>query len=131
MLRAFSRYLLVQVLAYGIDMGGFVLLTWGAGVSPVIANIAGKLAAGAFAFLAHRRFTFGVHLEGGGRAQLLKYSLLLVANIPLSSALLAWLLHWIDSPVAAKFVSDAICVALTFGLSRTLVFRAPKRTSPG
>ena len=130
MLMTFSRYLGVQVLAYAIDMGCFVLLTLATGVSPVVANIAGKLVAGAFAFLAHRRFTFGVHREGGGRAQLLKYGLLLAANIPLSSALLAWLLHWVDLPVAAKFVADVICVALTFALSKTLVFRAPKRTSP-
>lgn len=129
MLMTFSRYLAVQGLAYAIDMGGFVLLTWATGVSPVAANIAGKLAAGAFAFLAHRRFTFGVHGEGDGRTQLLKYSLLLAANIPLSSALLTWLLYWIDLPIAAKFASDTFCVALTFALSRTMVFRAPKRTS--
>lgn len=124
----FSRYIAVQLLAYAIDMGGFLLLTTAAGATPVLANIGGKLAAGGFAFLAHRRYTFGVHGHANARAQLVRYALLLAANIPVSSLLLAWLLHWITWDVAAKFVSDAICVLLTFAASRTLVFTPPKRT---
>lgn len=124
----FSRYVAVQLLAYAIDMGGFVLLTAAADAAPVLANIGGKVAAGCFAFLAHRRFTFGVHRHANARAQLVRYALLLAANIPASSLLLAWLLHWVDWDVAAKFVSDVICVVLTFAASRTLVFTTPKRT---
>lgn len=128
MVRTFSRYVGVQLLAYAIDMGGFLLLTAAAGATPVVANIGGKLAAGAFAFLAHRRYTFGVSGHDNARTQLVRYALLLAANIPVSSLLLAGLLHWIAWDVAAKFASDAICVVLTFAASRTLVFTAPKRT---
>lgn len=124
----FSRYAAVQLVAYAIDMGGFLLLTAAAGVTPVVANIFGKLAAGAFAFVAHRRYTFGVSGHANARSQLIRYALLLVANIPISSLLLAGLLHWIEWDVAAKFVSDVICVVLTFAASRTFVFTAPKRT---
>jgi putative flippase GtrA len=128
MVRMFSTYVVVQLLAYVIDMGGFLLLTAAFGFAPVLANICGKVAAGGFAFLMHRRFTFGVHRHANARAQLFRYALLLAANIPVSSLLLAWLLHWFAWGVVAKVVSDLICVVLTFVASRTLVFTPPKRT---
>lgn len=125
MLRVFSRYVAVQLVAYVFDMGTFVLLGL-AGVQPVAANVASKLVAGAFAFISHRRFTFGVHRQRDGGAQLAKYAVLLAVNIPLSSALLALLLRWIPFPIPAKLLADAIGIVLTFALSRHLVFRVSK-----
>jgi putative flippase GtrA len=124
MIRVFSRYLGVQVVAYGIDMGGFLLLSivW----PPLPANVASKIAAGIFAFIAHRRITFKVHGDGDGHKQLLKYALLLGLNIPLSSGLLAVLLHWISPAALAKLISDVACVGLTFLLSRHFVFTRTK-----
>lgn len=121
MIRTFGRYLGVQVIAYGIDMGGFLLLN--ALLGPLSANVLSKITAGIFAFVAHRRVTFKVHGHSDGRTQLLKYALLLALNIPVSSGLLALLLPWLAPPNAlAKLVSDAACIGLTFVLSRYLVF---------
>jgi putative flippase GtrA len=123
MLRQFSRYLAVQVFAYGIDMGTFVLLTQALSVGPLWANVVAKIAAGAFAFVVHRRVTFQTHGQPGTMGQLGKYALLLAANVPLSSGVLWLLLPLLHPPVLAKFVADAGCVLLTFLLSRYLVFK--------
>jgi len=120
MIGMFSRYLGVQIIAYGIDIGGFLLLCLL--ISPVPANVLSKMAAGSFAFIAHRRVTFKVHRYGGGRGQLLKYAALLAINIPISSGLLVLLLTWLPVAALAKIVSDTICVGMTFVLSRHLVF---------
>lgn len=124
MIGMFSRYLGVQVVAYVIDMGGFLLMN--ALLGPLAANVVSKIAAGIFAFIAHRRVTFKVHGHGSQHAQLLKYAFLLALNIPLSSSLLALLLPWIAPNALAKLVSDVACVGLTFAVSRYLVFTHPR-----
>lgn len=130
MIRMFSRYVAVQIVAYGIDMGSFLALSEWMGMHPVAANVVAKALAGTFAFFAHRRVTFAVHGRGGGTTQLLKYAVLLALNIPIASGLLALLLPWVAPPAAAKFVADMICVGLTFLLSRYLVFTAPGAAGP-
>jgi putative flippase GtrA len=123
----FVRYGLVQVIAYAIDMGGF-LLVLGSGLSgPVVANMAAKLAAGLFAFAAHRRFTFGTGERANTFIQGLRYFALLALNIPLSSGLLALLLLWIPQAPVAKFISDVVIVAATYWVSKLVVF-APAKT---
>lgn len=129
MTRAFVRYLLVQVAAYAIDMGVFVLAGWW-GMPPVPANIPAKILAGVFAFIAHRRITFRVHGQRGGTAQLLRYALLLAINVPLASTLLALLLPHVSPAPLAKFVADALCVLVNFLASHYLVFR-PRAGTPG
>lgn len=128
MIRMFGRYLGVQVVAYSIDMGGFLLLTFV--LEPLPANVLSKIAAGIFAFIAHRRITFNVHGHSDGRTQLVKYALLLAVNIPISSGLLALLLPWLSPPTLAKFVSDVACLGLTFVLSRHLVFTRTRPVGP-
>lgn len=125
MLAIFSRYLAVQIAAYGIDMGSFLLATGAFGWSALSSNVVAKLLAGAFAFVAHRRITFRVHGKGGGRAQLFKYATLLALNVPLSSGALALLLPWFELEALAKFVADVLCVGITFFLSRHVVFTSP------
>jgi putative flippase GtrA len=125
MLQMFSRYFAIQVGAYVLDLGTFFLLARYAGTGPLYANAAGKVVAGAVAFFAHRHITFEAHGQGNMRGQALRYVALLGLNIPLSSAVLAVLLHFIAWPPAAKVASDGICLGLTFLLSRHLVFTAP------
>lgn len=120
MIRTLSRYIGVQLVAYGIDMGGFLLLDMF--LEPLPSNVLSKIAAGIFAFIAHRRITFKVHGHSDSRFQLLKYALLLALNIPVSSGLLVLLLPWITPAALAKLVSDVACVGFTFALSRYLVF---------
>ncbi|HEY0661756.1 MAG TPA: GtrA family protein [Lysobacter sp.] len=126
MIAVFSRYVLVQVIAYGVDMGTFLLATMAFGWLPLPSNVLAKVLAGAFAFVAHRRITFGVHGKGGGRTQLLKYALLLALNVPISSGVLSLLLPFFRYEAFAKFVADVLCIVITFFLSRRLIFVAPR-----
>ncbi|AAY94696.1 GtrA family protein [Pseudomonas protegens] len=119
----FVRYLVIQVLAYGLDMGGFVLLFSHFGVDPLLANVICKLLAGVFAFIAHRSFTFGVVETAGRLQQAVRYFALLALNIPLSALVLSGMLWLIPMAIAAKFVADVICVFLNYGLSKRYVFQ--------
>lgn len=130
MLRMFSRYAGVQVLAYSIDMGSFLALSRLAGMDALPANVVAKLLAGGFAFVVHRRVTFAVAGKGSAPGQLVRYAALLALNVPVASAFLALLLPWLSPPALAKFTADVICVLLTFFASRYLVF-APARDRDG
>ena len=118
----FVRYLLVQVLAYGLDMGVFILLFSQFGIQPLVANVIGKVFAGLFAFVAHRCFTFGVVCVGGAGLQAVRYFTLLALNIPLSALVLNSMLWVIPIAVLAKFVTDVSCVLITYWLSKRFVF---------
>ena len=118
----FARYIAVQLFAYGIDMGIFLALLNFVFEGPIISNVLGKIAAGVFAFLLHRSFTFRFERGKRGGRQVFRYFLLLGLNIPVSAAALGLLLLIIDIPVAAKFISDVICVLFSFWLSKIWVF---------
>lgn len=117
----FVRYFLVQLVAYFIDMGGFLLLLK-MDVDWLVANIVSKLLAGLFAFLAHRHFTFSGATATDSRIQAFKYFLLLSLNLPLSTLVLGQALKFVSYPVVAKFIADAICILFTFWLSKRVVF---------
>lgn len=123
----FVRYVAIQLLAYGIDMGVFLIVFKSGLTGPIEANALAKLAAGTFAFTAHRNFTFRVGERSSIRHQATRYFLLLILNIPIASIILALLLAWITQPVAAKFIADIVCVALTYGLSKRFVFTGQQR----
>jgi len=118
----FIRYLLVQVLAYGLDMGGFIILLAHFDIAPLLANMVSKVLAGVFAFVAHRHFTFWVAKTGTREQQGVRYFVLLALNIPLSTLVLGVILWVIPMAVVAKFIADMICVVLTFWLSKRFVF---------
>ncbi len=127
----FLRYGLVQVFAYGIDFGGFLLLVSVAGLTPVTSNLVCKTAAGVFAFVAHRHFTFRVGEAGSSLGQGVRYFALLGLNIPLSTGLLMLLLRWIPHPAVAKFVADVLILVFTYWVSKTLVFARPRKPHDG
>lgn len=118
----FMRYIMVQLVAYGLDMGGFLLLMTWLAMEPLAANVIGKILAGLFAFVAHRSFTFGVTGTSGTRRQALRYFTLLALNIPLSTLLLSVILWVISHAAAAKFIADIILVLLTYWLSKRFIF---------
>jgi putative flippase GtrA/SAM-dependent methyltransferase len=118
------RYNLVQLFAYVVDLGGFALMSKMLFIPIVPSNVLAKLAAGAFAYIAHRYFTF----SGGPTRDLMtsgiKYAALLAINIPLSSAILLGLSNWLPT-VPAKIVSDAVCIGFNYLVSRHFVFSGP------
>lgn len=118
----FLRYLLIQGVAYGLDMGAFVLLFAHMSVAPLVANLVGKGLAGLFAFVAHRNFTFAVARSGRPSQQSVRYFTLLALNIPLSTLMLSAMLWVTPKAVPVKFVADLFCVFLTYWLSKRFVF---------
>lgn len=125
----FVRYVAIQLIAYGIDMGVFLAAFYSGILGALMSNVAGKIAAGTFAFLSHQRFTFRVADHQRDGKQAVRYFFLLGINVPISSAFLSALLLLIDWPAAAKFLSDVICVLLSFWLSKKWVF--PSKESKG
>jgi putative flippase GtrA len=125
----FLRYLLIQVFAYGIDMGTFLFLLHFDLAGPIFANIGSKLAAGSFAFVAHRRYTFNVTESGFGGRQAVRYFIVLVTNVPVASAMLVFILIWVPLPVVAKFLSDIVMVALSYVLSKKFIFNLQSNPS--
>jgi len=121
----FVRYGVIQVLAYALDMGAFLLLLSVFNDQAVLANIAGKGVAGIFAFFLHRHFTF--QSTGSSRkAQAVRYFTLLAVNIPVASALLSVGLSFFDNPTAVKFTSDVACVLMTYWISKLFIFHSSK-----
>ncbi len=118
----FVRYVAIQVLAYAIDMGVFLVILRYEVFMPLVANILGKVAAGVFAFVAHRVFTFRVAEKTSKKHQAIRYFVLLGLNIPLSSAVLYLMLIYIANPAVSKFISDVVCLLLTYSLSKHFVF---------
>jgi putative flippase GtrA len=125
----FVRYVAIQLLAYGIDMGLFLIVLYLELSGPIMANVLAKIVAGIFAFVAHRSFTFRVSENPAIRQQAIRYFVLLAVNIPVASAILALLLVWIAEPFAAKFVADIACIALTYGLSKHYIFTGRQECS--
>jgi putative flippase GtrA len=123
------RYLLVQIVAYGLDLGTFQALIASGVSGPLLANLAGKVPAGIFAFLAHRHFTFRVRDAAGVHREAIKYFILLLINAPLSSLILAGLLRVMTHVTLAKILADVLSVGLTFMLTKHLVFA--RRPDPG
>lgn len=118
----FLRYIIIQLLAYSIDVGLFLVILKFAPPNLLFANVLAKLSAGIFAFVAHRNFTFHIRESSAARQQAVRYFLLLALNIPLASAILALLVLWVSKPLAAKFMADIFCVALTYGVSKYFIF---------
>ena len=118
----FARYVAVQAVTYGLDMGLFLLFFVLMGQGAVAANVVAKIGAGVFAFLAHRYFTFEAARGGDQARQAVLYVVLWSLNVPLATGLLAFFLM-VDMPaVIAKVVSDVVCVGLNYWLSRKYIF---------
>lgn len=118
----FIRYVTIQLLAYVLDMGGFLLILKMDIFGPVIANIIGKSAAGIFAFIAHRNFTFRSNEPADKKRQAIRYFVILALNIPFSTGILSLFLIWIKEPEIAKFLADGICVLLSYLISKKFIF---------
>lgn len=118
----FVRYLMVQLVGYGLDMGTFIVLMSYFAMGPISANIGGRLLSGIFAFFIHRRFTFGVAGSGGQVQQAARYFMLMIVNLPISAVILSATLWVISIPTLAKFVADVMGVLLTYWMTKRFVF---------
>ena len=120
----FPRYVGVQVVTYGVDMGLFLLLFALAGWGAVAANVLARICAGISAYLAHRHFTFEAARDGKHLRQAVLYAALWALNVPLATGMLALFLVLGVPVVAAKFVADVFCVGLNYWVSGKFIFTA-------
>lgn len=125
----FVRYVSIQLVAYAVDLGGFLIIFKSGIAGPIIANIFGKVGAGLFAFFSHRHFTFHGAAGAAMRRQAIRYFSLLAIYTPFSSALLALVLTAIKQPTVAKVIADISSVALTYSLSKYFIFRNDHRSA--
>lgn len=122
------RYLLVQVFSYSLDMGSFLVFFQVLSQPLIVSNVGSKLISGIFAFFVHRIFTFANKSENLVSQGLL-YMLLLALNIPVSSLVLSLVSKSVSSAVVAKFISDVLCVALSYWMTKQFVFNNPGKKS--
>lgn len=122
------RYLVVAVLAYVVDLGGFALLVQ-QGMHPAPANIVVKIVAALFGFFMHRRFTYQFSGKEGMGAHAVKYFGLAAVYTPASTLVLYGLLFFMSSVVNAKIVADVVLFVATYAITTSLVFTA-KAKSP-
>ncbi len=127
----FTRYVLIQVIAYILEMSAFVLLIKLSLSGILFANVGAKLAAGIFAFAMHRKFTFKSDQSDSIKKQAARYFILLAINIPISSAVLSLIFAWKLKPELAKIISDLICLFLTYIMTKKLVFIRSTRNGGG
>lgn len=127
---ALVRYIAVQLLAYGLDVGTFTAIVTLVDLAAPLANVFAKIVAGIFAFFAHRHVTFEAAEHGRLWDQMARYATLLLLNGFASSALLATLLLVIPHPLVAKILADVALITVSFSLSKALIFRR-HRTEAG
>lgn len=113
----------MQLSAYGVDLGGFVLMHNFAGIDPLIANAIGKVLTGSFSFVVHRNFTFGGANETRKGQQAARYFSLLAFNIPVSSMYLEVALHLVSIVILAKILADGVSFCITYWMTKSFIFR--------
>lgn len=117
-----GRYILVQLFAYTLELGGFSLILFFYAESIFLANIFAKILAGFFAFFSHRKFTFKCAKNQRAEYQGFKYFALLFLNAPISSYVMFAFSVFVTDWLLAKFFADVVCIFMTYLASKTLVF---------
>lgn len=115
------RYLIVAVLAYFIDMGGFYLLLE-LGNHPVKANIFVKIFAAVFGFFMHRRYTYKITEVDGQKMHAIKYFGLVFVYTPVSRFILFIFMLVIPEPLYSKAISDLLLFIVTFWVTSKFAF---------
>ena len=90
--------------------------------NPIVANVFGKIAAGCFAFIAHRNFTFQSNDAWSRDRQAFRYFFLLALNVPISSGILSLFLIPVGAAGIAKVLSDSVCILISYLVSKKFIF---------
>lgn len=119
------RYLIVAGSTYIADLLVYLLFIM---ISPswyLQGNVAGRLVGALLGFLMHRHWTFGGHHLRSRKTQAISYSLLLLLNIGLSSALLIALQTYLPNlgPILSRGCTDTLVISFTFLCSRHIFHR--------
>jgi len=127
--RDLGRYVAAGAVAYVVDVTTFLVARSGFAATLVAANLIAR-AAGAFtAFELNHRWTFAAGREQRRRGQsLLRYLMLWLASMMVSTGLLAFIVTWLRLPpglpeLFAKAAVEAFILFGNFLVSRAWVFR--------
>ena len=115
------RYLIIAVLAYFIDMGGYILLVR-MSVEPLVANVVVKVLAAIFGFFAHRRFTFLIKDNRNIGPHAVRYFGLALMYTPASTLALFVAVHFVSDVVLAKFVCDVVLFVSVYWITSKFAF---------
>ena len=91
-------------------------------VTPSKANLGIKVLAALFGFFAHRQFTFNIKDRDGVFSHAVRYFGVALLYAPISTALLVYVLTFIDSPIYVKFGVDVALAVITFAIASKFVF---------
>lgn len=116
------RYILVQTLAYLVDMSTFLICLDWINLGVIYANILSKISAGFFAFFIQRKFTFKVNTNEKIGKQASLYFIFLFINIPIASVMLFLTVQLFSESIVAKFFADILCLGISYLLSKFFIF---------
>lgn len=122
------RYVIIAILAYIVDLGGF----WGLiklGNDPIVSNLIVKITAAIFGFTMHRRYTYKITGNDGIAMHAFKYFGLASIYTPMSTLVLYILLNYIASPIFSKITSDILLFFITYIITTHVVFVDSKKRS--
>lgn len=122
----FLRYGLVAGVAYGIDLGGFILLL-SYGLSPLTSNIIIKLVAAIFGFFSHRYFTYSIKNFNEIKKEAIRYFSLAIFYTPTSSIFLYGIMQIVKNPIYAKAISDISLFILMYWITSNFAFSRNKK----
>lgn len=115
------RYVIVAVIAYFIDMGGYFLLLQ-TGTHPVSANIFVKFFAALCGFFMHRYYTYQITEVDGQKIHAIKYFGSALIYTPVSTLLLFALMFIIPHPIYSKALGDILLFVVTFWVTSKFTF---------
>lgn len=118
--RQFFIYVGVQILAYALEMGTFIIAR-ALEYNLILSNSCAKFLALVVAFVLHRHVTFSSTTQSAFQ-QGANYFVLFLFNVSAATGLL-WLLKNYMPETAAKFISDTVLIVLSFALARLFVFK--------
>lgn len=120
------RYLGVGLVVMAADYACFLLCLL-LGITAVLANAVGKVAATIVGCVLHRNYTFAGPQRLAIRQQLVSYIVLSAANLILSSVLVHALVYKLSlSALAAKVLTDIVVVIVAYLVSKFVIY-APTR----
>ena len=108
----------------------FVLVRW-AGMNVSAATAVGMVCGGTLAFIRGRGWAFEA-TSGAATGQIVRYALVWIGNIAISTALVGWVAGWPGVHFIVARVSVSIVMGLTYSyfLQRWFVFPKTRRVTP-
>ncbi len=118
----FFRYVLVGLGSLATDLSLFALLTHGAELDPLVANLISRPMGGLVCYLLNRRFTF--RSTGAVPGELARFTAVFLVSLGLTEALLALFCHVLTfGPVVGKDLAEACAFFFNFFALKHFTFR--------